>query len=92
MADIKSFTICVADDNQAIDIYVSEYNNVPRIPLVIGTDRFNLNSNIPSIREYVKEMVARGYNRVVCLNNNLVIYKELINDLNHIDGIEVIVR
>lgn len=88
----KTFTIRVTDDFKGIGIYASEYDGVvPIIPLVVGKDRFSLRSNIPYIRDHVKQMMTKeGFTRVVCMDSDLVIYRELIADLEYIEGLDVI--
>lgn len=87
----KAFTIRVTDDNQSIGIYAPGYDGVvPVLPLVVGKDRFSLRSNIPAIRDHVKQMMDKeGFTRVVCMDSDLVIYRELIADLEHIKGLDV---
>lgn len=87
----KGFTIRVTNDNQGIGIYAPGYDGmVPVIPFVVGKDRFSLRSNIPAIRDHVKQMMVKeGFTRVVCMDSDLIIYRELIADLEHIEGLDV---
>lgn len=88
----KTFTIRVTEDNKGIGIYAAEYDGiVPIMPLVIGKDRFSLRSNIPAIRDHVKQMMTKeGFTRVICMDSDLIIYRELIADLEYIKGLDVI--
>lgn len=87
----KSFTIRVTSDGKGVGFHTRGSVIVPVLPFVVGNDQFSLRSNIPYIRDHVKQMMAKeGYNRVVCMDNDLIVYRELIADLEYIEGLDVV--
>lgn len=87
----KSFTIRVTSDGKGVGFYTRGSEIVPVLPFVVGKDRFSLRSNIPYIRDHVKQMMAKeGYNRVICMDSDIIIYRELLADLDYIEGLDVV--
>lgn len=92
----KNFTIKVSGDNKYLDICCDDMAAIgvfPAIAFVKGTDPMSMESNIPSIVKHIKQMMIKeDYNVVICIENDLAIYNELVAELKHIEGLRVVLE